>query len=251
MTRIASGFSIYFRGMKLWATQRELLRLSAIPFFIDLVCLALGFYFTITRLPGVVAKIVHAPELWYQYVFYYLVLLITSLSLFFIVIFVVFIFANLLTFPFNDLLAERTLRILSAFPEGETNNGRLRSWLRKSVTNSSAMAKKTLILLIVGGVMMVSTLLPGLGFLAALVGVFLMAFDRVDSSFDHFQWPLRRRIDFVKEHFLEMIGFAGALGLTTAIPVINILVMSGSVVAGATLVAHLTKGESKLERSHP
>src|SRR5205807_207024 len=104
----------------------------------------------ILKIPEIVAHLVHKPELWYQFIWYYFILILTSLSLFFIVIFIVFIFANLLAFPFNDLLAEKTLALNSALPEKKAG---LKSWASKSVKNMNAMFKKTLIMLVVGGVM--------------------------------------------------------------------------------------------------
>ena len=113
----------------------------------------------------------------------------------------------------------------------------------------ATMLKKAVILLIVAGFLMLATLVPGLGLFGAFVAVIIMAFDTMDYSFDHFTYPFRKIIAFLRSHFLEIVGFAGGLGLTTAIPVINMALMPGSVVAGAFLVAELIQ-RSSVERPH-
>lgn len=246
MKNFAFGFSTFFGGLRLWARTPALLKLSIIPFLVDFVFFVGGLIFAMAQIPTLLAHIVSQPEFWYQYVWYYFVMIVTALSLFLIVIFIVFVAANLLLFPFNDILADRVLEIHHALPHREKG---LKSWWQKTKRNSSAMAKKTIILLVVAGFLALATLVPGLGFFAALIGVFIMAFDRLDYSFDHYQWTFKQRVSFMKSNLGAVLGFATGLGLTTAIPMINILAMPGSVVAGASLVAHLSQ-RTNLERSH-
>jgi CysZ protein len=241
MRRFLFGFATYFRGLKTWLSHRSLLKLSIIPFFLDLLGLVVGIYYTLTHFEKITAHFVHRPEFWYQFIVYYLILAIAALSLFFIVLFLVFIVANLVALPFNDLLAEKTLSLHNALPIVRENGSRAR--VSKSLRNMGAMLKKLPILVVAGLFMTVAAFVPGLGILAAMLGVFLMAMDRIDYASDHHQLSFKERMGFVRRNFPEMVGFAAALGFTTALPFFNILLMPGGVVAGAILFAELRTPE--------
>jgi CysZ protein len=236
MRKFLFGFATYFVGLKLWVSHRSLLKLSVIPFFLDLVCLIFGIYFTVTHFSQIAAQFVHRSGSTFGWLFYYLKLAVTALSLFFIVLFLVFLFANLVMLPFNDILAEKTLQLKSALPEiqkGPKARG------AKTLKNMGAMLRKLPILIVAGVIMTFAAFIPGLGIFAAAIGVFLMAVDRMDYASDHHQLSFKERIRFVRAHFWEVAGFAAALGFTTAIPFFNILLMPGSVVAGSLLFADL------------
>lgn len=243
MSRFLLGFTTYFHGLKTWLGSGTLLRLSVIPFLLDAICLTVGLYYTLTHIGAIVGLFLHRPEIWYQFILYYSVYAVTALSLFFLVIFFVIIFANLIVFPINDKLAENTLRI-----EGvvlETPKG-AREWVGKSMRNTFAMVEKAAVLLGAGSILTVGALLiPGFGFIAAAAGVLLISIDRIDYACDHYQMTFGARVVFIRENLAEIVGFSAALGLTTAIPFVNVLLMPGGVVAGACLVAKLKTGNSR------
>jgi CysZ protein len=215
-----------------------------IPIIINFVFLVSGFIFSINHVGEIVEKIVSDPHFWYQYVLYYILYVVTFLSLFLIILFVVLTAANLLAFPFNSLLAEKAIHIHKQSPKERAR------WIKKTWSNLGALLRRTLIFLIVGGVLILATLIPGLGVIGAAIGIFLLAYDRLDYGFDHYGLTFEARKKFVREHFLEVLGFAVGLGLTSSIPVVNILAQPGGVVAGSLLVVKLTGRDPLLERPH-
>ena len=96
MIKIARGFHLYFSGIGYWFQKKPLLWLSIVPFILDAICLSAGLTFTALKLPLAVSYLLAKPSIWYQYFLYYFVFVITGLTLFFLAIFVVSIFANLL-----------------------------------------------------------------------------------------------------------------------------------------------------------
>lgn len=249
MRKFAKGFQHYFLGLSFWTKNSSLLRLSIVPLILNFIFLVAGFVFSLNRLPELVNKIISIPEFWYQYILYYAVLLITALSLFLIVFFLTFVLANLVAFPFNGIIAERALKI------HEPVSGTTHPALKKAQINFAAMVRRTIVFLIIGVVLAFASLIPGLGIVGAGIGVFLMAYDRLDYGFDHFAWSFNERREFIKAHFGEFLGFAAGFGLTATIPVINILIQPGSVVSGALLVRELaapsvTRRDSSVERNH-
>jgi CysZ protein len=248
MRSFVRGFSGYFAGLRFWMRTRSLFALSLIPLILNMVLFAAGLVFAISKIPEVVAYVVHKPEVWHQYVLYYFVLILTALTFFILTLFTVTVVANFIAFPFNDKLAEKTLMLTGAL---ETHPITFKGWLRGSAKNMAAMLKKALFLLVIAGVLLFAALIPGLGLIAGFIGVFLITFDILDYSFDHFHLSFQERMRFIRGHFLEMLGFTFALGLTTAIPVLNMLMLPGSVVSGARLVADIKKRSPSIERSHP
>lgn len=246
MKSLVWGFTSYFRGLRYWSQNKTLVRISLVPFIIDFFCLAGGLFFSVSRIPQAVSRIMKSPEFWYQFALYYLVWLLTALALLMITLFLVFVIANLITFPFNDLLAEKTLHMRQVLPE---KNRGFKAWTGRTFKNLGAMMRKTLVLLVIGGCLLLATLVPGVGFLGALAGLFIMAFDVLDYSFDQFHYSFGQRMRFVRTHFWAVSGFAGGLGLTMAIPVINMVVMPASAVAGACFFADIVR-RSSFEGSH-
>jgi len=244
MKKFKYGFQSYFVGFGYWMKNSSLLRLSIIPVAINFVFLVAGFIFSINHVGEIVEKIISSPQFWYQYILYYILYALTFLSLFLIILFIVLTAANLLAFPFNSLLAEKAIHIHEPSPKEKTR------WLKKTWTNLGALFRRTLVFLTVGGLLIVATLIPGLGVIGAAIGIFLLAYDRLDYGFDHYGLHVDLRKKFVRENFWEVLGFAAGLGLTSSIPVVNILAQPGGVVAGALMVAKLTGRDSSLERTH-
>lgn len=244
MKSFARGFHNYFVGLGFWMKNSSLLRLSIIPLILNFIFLIWGLVFAISHVSEVVSRIVSAPQVWYQYFLYYLLVLLTALGLFLVVVFLTLTVANLIAFPFNSILAERALKLHDHEPGLQTH------WFIKVKTNLGAMVRRTIIFLIIGGALLIAGLIPGLGILGGVVGVFLMAYDRMDYGFDHFTWTFSQRKQFVKTHFWEIAGFAAGLGLTSGLPVINILAQPGSVVSGALLVADISGRNTPLEGHH-
>lgn len=237
MSRFLFGFATYFGGLRTWLRHGSLLRLSIVPFVLDAICLTVGLYYTLTHVGAIVALILHRPEVWYQFILYYSAYAITALSLFFLVIFFVIIFANLIVFPINDRLAETTLRIEGVSLDGPKG---AREWVGKSMRNTFAMLEKAAVLLGAGSLLTLGAfLIPGFGLIAAAMGIFLISIDRIDYACDQYQMTFGMRVAFIRENLSEIAGFSVGLGITTALPFINVLLMPGGVVAGASLVAKL------------
>jgi CysZ protein len=234
--RVVSGFSTYFEGLRFWTSSRPLLRLSVVPFFIYLFSVVAGLSFALSKIPEAVKFVVSSPQAWYQYIFYYALMALTALAFFFITLFVSSVIGNLVAFPFNDALAEKTLLLTKALPE---TKWQFKGWVSKSLKNLGAMLRKAMVLLIVGGLLLFAALLPGLGLIAGAIGIFIMAVDIMDFTFDHFQMTFGERKNFIRSYLPEMIGFTGALALTMAIPIINMLALPGSVVAAAWLFSKI------------
>jgi CysZ protein len=212
------------------------LRLSIIPFFIYLICLVAGITFAIAKLPETVRFVIAPPQVWYQYILYYALMVLTAVAFFFITLFVSSVVGNLVAFPFNDALSEKTLLMTNSLVESKWE---FRTWVSKSVKNLGAMARKAMVLLIAGGLLFFAALIPGLGVVAGAIGIFIMAVDLMDFTFDHFQMSFSERKAFVRSNLPEMIGFTGGLALTMTIPIVNMLALPGSVVAAAWLFSKI------------
>src|SRR6185369_11713891 len=106
---------------------------------------------------------------------------------------------------------------------------------KKIWNNFSAMMQKGIVYIPIIALLVLGALIPGLGIIAAILGVFLLTYELFDFSFDACHMTFKQRIAFIKAHLGLIVGWSTALGLTTLIPGINILIMPGSVVSAAWL----------------
>lgn len=236
MTRFVFGFLIYFKGLRTWLGSRRLMVISIVPLVLDFFALVIGIYFTATHISRVVGLFLSSPQLWYQHILYWLAFALAAIGLFLVAVFAVFMFANVIAFPFNDRLAEAALELkgIELF-RPKTRGERISKTLR----NLLAMLERMPLFAAAWGVMGAATLIPGLGAFAALLGALLMSADRIDYSCDHYQLSFRQRMEFIRTHFPEFLGFSAGLGLITLIPVIGFLLIPGGIVAGAELMSLL------------
>jgi CysZ protein len=243
-----SGVRFYYSGVRYWTSKPVLLRLSIIPWFINFACFVIGMVLAFTYLPSLMSLIMARPDLWYQYIAFYLLGFLTACALSVLVMFCVFVAAQILSFPFNDMIAEKTLELTQLLPVRPPG---VKAKFKRSIKNILTMLKKTVVLILIAGALVFAALIPGLGIIGACVSVVFIAWDLMDYTFDHFEDTLSQRIAFIKQNKAVIFGFSLGLGLTSMIPVINFLLVPAHVTAAALMVANLKKTETSLERNHP
>lgn len=250
MTRLASqflfGFSAPFVGALMIARQRSLFRLSILPFvftvFIFVVGLALGLPF-ITKLvqpftQGLLSflgfKTSGGPGATLALIFPFLIWPALALSLIFILLNI----TRLVASPFYALLAEKVLR-----NSGALSNEKLSvvERFKISLRQTRASLLKTAFFLAMGLVLALVSFIPGAGILTGFCILILLAYDVIDYSLEALTWPLRKRIEFFREHFAVFIGLGISLGLAFLIPGLNFFVLPAAVCGAGDLVRRMIR----------
>lgn len=237
--KIIFGFQSFVNGLRFWWAHKNLVALSIVPIFLHICCITLSLYWSASNIKTVMDHLLKAPEIWYQYLYYYPVLVIIGAAMLLATFVVASLAGNLINIPFYDVLAEKTLKLNGQLVE----ESGLRPWAAKAARNFRAMLKRTVLIIVLSILLFIVGLFPFLGAVVGPISILILATDIMDYSFDHLDLSFSQRIQFVRTHFWQVTGFASGVGLTTLVPVINFFVMPGQVVAGTKMVAEVKKLE--------
>jgi len=235
MKRFVFGFKEYFGGLKFWFNRPGLLKISIVPVFIDAVFFGMALYYGMSKFTSVMAALHLQPDSILHSLLYYLAAFVIIVGILLLVAVLVLIAANLVAFPFHDILAERTLRSTGALPaKGEKD---FRQKARDFLKNGFVGLRKAVLVAFLGLFLFIASFFPGINMVATVIGLLVLTYDLTDYSFDHLTFSLTQRFRFFMGHFPEFFGFSLALGLTCAIPIINFIAIPGSIVSAARMVA--------------
>ena len=239
MKRLIFGFKNYFLGLSFWCNNPALLKISIIPVFVDAVFFGMGLYIGFSRFNWLMAKTGLTASGFWSGILYYSVAFFVSMAILLFVVLLVLIVANLVAFPFHDMLSEKTLRLTGKLPESDekslTQKGKL------LVHNSFVALRKAVLFTTLAVFLFIAGFIPVVNVVATLTGFLILSYDFTDYSFDHIGLNFRARLGFFLSHLPEFLGFALALGLTLAIPVINFIAIPGSIVSASRMFARLHK----------
>ena len=237
MRRIAFGFIQFFDGLRFWFKTPALLRISVVPVFIDAVFFGMALYYGIGKFSNVMAATALQPNGVWHSVLYYITAAAVLVGIILLVTVMVLIAANLVAFPFHDLVAEKTLRLTGLLPARDEKDFRQKT--RDFLKNGFVGLRKAFFFTMLGLFLFIASFFPGINIVATLIGLLILSYDMADYSFDHMTLSLGQRFQLFMRNFLEFFGFSLALGLTFAIPVINFIAIPGSIVAAGRMLSLL------------
>ncbi len=215
------GAMLPFNATKLILEHRELKVLSVLPIVVSIVVFALLIGGTMNGVAALFGTFLPlAANVLIQTLALILVLWLAVNSFVFIL--------SLVASPFNDLLAERTERLLG-FPEIKlTLSGIVRVfWLDLRKTSLGLFLSLLLTLL---------TSLPLLGLAFLIPLALLTTFNFVTYALSRRGKGVRESLIWIREHVWESLGFGSVLLVFWAIPLMNIFALPVSIVGGTLLV---------------
>ncbi|MEY4508241.1 MAG: putative sulfate transporter CysZ [Pseudomonadota bacterium] len=152
------------------------------------------------------------------------------------------VLANLFAAPFNDALSEAVEELETGRPAPAFSLVRLLSDLWRTLRLE--LTKLLLYLAVMGPLLMVSWLLPGLG--QALYLVFAALFTALYFAVDYIDWPasrrgfgFRQRISLLRVRPLLTLGFGFAVAGCLFVPLLNLCFMPLAVAGGTRLFLDL------------
>ncbi|MCC6278745.1 MAG: EI24 domain-containing protein [Oligoflexia bacterium] len=246
MKGLVSGFSIYFQGIRFWLKDGKCLRLSLIPIAINIILFSWGLVEGFRRIPTLLQQALLVPDIWYEFILIYLLSIVSALAFVWVLVFIMTSIATIILIPFFDPLTARVLVAQGIkLPELKGVGATIKYFSKNLVTS----LRKVVFMLFFGVLLFFLALIPVVGVLAGVMGMFLITTDLMDFSFDHFGMSFNDRKQLIKRNFFTILGFSLAVGLTAAIPVINMFMLPASVAASAVLVAELLKVSHPIERN--
>lgn len=251
MKQVAQNFSIGFlapfRGMGL-CFQRDVRLWAVLPFvltfFIFVAGLSLGWTPVMSLAPwasGIALGFFGVLQGGWLFALLNGLLLLVLWPLSFIIfVYSLYLVSKVIAAPLYSLLAEAVLRKGGLLPESPFQLGH---WVRASTRLFWISLLKALLFLGVGVVLFVLSLIPVVGFFAALGFLLIASFDITDYSLEALQWGLRERLRFFFTQFPVFFGLALALGLVFLIPGLSFLLLPAAIAGAADMVRRL-KGEN-------
>ncbi len=142
--------------------------------------------------------------------------------------------------PFNDVLSQRTERLLTGQPVPETGD----TWLGgilKSIGSTTIITVMYLVLLI--GILLLN-IIPIAGSILATVGgvclgAFFLSLEYADNTFERHGLVLGQKIRVLRANFTLSLGVGLGSSLLLWIPLLNFLCIPIAVVCGTALALHL------------
>ncbi len=241
-----NGFLTPLSGVRYLKSHPKLLALAIIPFLINIFAVLLAFGVIINNGHWVDAVVTHVfvtmAVSWYLWLAQMAFKVLVWITFLIFAIAASYLVTQLLASPFSSLLAERTLVTAGGM---EDRPFAFKSWASLSVRMFKVSLIKTIIFLVVGGVLLLISLFPIASFFAHFGLLLMLAFDSADYSFENLGFSLRQRIAFFFGNLSRFIGFAFALGIVLLIPGLNFFLFPASIVGASLLVSSV-----KQERNH-
>ncbi len=245
------GVLFFFKGLSLIRSNLELKRIAFWPFLIN-CCLYIAYIITAIGNYQLFVRLYHLVtppfDKWYN-IFYIpfgvVAVFIGILTMFFIF----FLAANLISSVFNDKLAQKTL-ILQGFTFDQKKGGlktNLHNGLAEILYTLKSELKRGVTFLAVLGILLLLSLLPGLGVLiysvgGVVVGIFFLAFNFLDYTLCLEKLSFKAKRGIITTNPWLSAGFGTIVFLLLPIPIINIMIPPVAVVAAALIYAETKSG---------
>ncbi len=144
-----------------------------------------------------------------------------------------FIISTVVASPFHSLMVEKYL-----VGEGLLNieNRSFSQSMKTLIYMFFTSIKKAVIFVILGIILFALSFVPILNIPAAFCAFLIISFDCFDYSFETLEWPLKKRIDFIKQNRFYFFGHGIFLSLTSVIPGLTIVLLPYGILGGSYII---------------
>ena len=243
------GIFIPLQAIRLIWSHKVLRKYSVIPILINMVVFTAGgiigwYYFT----DWLSALLPDQNGYWYWQIVYYVLLLVFAFILIVFIILAFTIIGSFIASPFNDVLSEKTYRILTG--GGQENAVSWKSLIGDVGRALGQEIKKILLFGMLISSLFILNLLPGLGpllygILSSLCSFLILAMEFVDFSMSYRRLSFRQKLLFSIRNIVPMIGFGISLFFICLIPFLNYLLLPVAVTGGTILYCNYESEKEK------
>lgn len=236
VTQFTRGFSYPFRAGRFLMNHPGMLRFIAIPFFINLTVFTTSVYWGMGLFQNRVVGMIPQGDAWYWALLYYALWILAAALTAVLVFFTFTLVGNLIASPFNELLSEKTERLL--VPATAESPYSWKNFVNGALATVVDEAKKMSIFLLAMVLLLCLNFIPVLGtavyaVLSVTLMVFFLCVEYTGYVFGRKRLRFRdQRRYFLSRKFL-MIGFGSGVLCLLAIPFLQLLCIPLGVV-GAT-----------------
>ncbi|MES2965155.1 MAG: EI24 domain-containing protein [Bdellovibrionota bacterium] len=244
-----AGFFIPWTGLGLIFSDKRIARFALLPFVVTIVFFGTGLAFGLTLISGWVTPL----TTWLIGVFgiasasqgaailSWLLPIALWPTLAIALCLLIWMVVRVVVGPLFTLLAEAVLVSTGGLAKKEFS---FVDWTATNVRMFRVSIVRMAIFGTIGFVLVVLSLIPGVGLLAAVAMLHILAFDLADYALEAYEWGLRKRIAFYRRHFSVFFGLACVLGLVFLIPGLNFFLLPASVAGASDVVRRLVASDS-------
>lgn len=227
-----------FKSVTMFIKYPKLILQSIIPVIINLIIYSSIFAFTVYKFSGLAKSLtgMESPEvLWYNYVFYVFLLLVSIVLILFICYFVFTILGSIITGPFNENISqyieEKILNEKIIYDIG---------FFKDAYRSITAELKKLVLYIffivpffLIGFIPIIGSLISGI--LIFSFSVFYTALDFFDYPMQRKNYTLRQKVKSVLANKPVSAGFGVTGFLLMLIPFLNVFLKPLLVVSGTAV----------------
>jgi len=238
LTHFSRGFFYPFLAGRFLMNHPGLLRFVLIPFLINTLIFSLTVYFGFGFFDGLVAKYIPEGDAWYWLLLSYAVWVLAVLVTVVLVFFSFTVIGNLIASPFNDLLSEKTEKMLTGAQADQAFA--LRVFLQDTKRVVITELKKISFFIAGMVVLLLFNLIPVVGGflytgLAFLLTLFFLVVEYLGYILERKRFTFARQRQYIMARKFLMLGFGTGIMAVLAIPFMQFLCIPLGVV-GATLL---------------
>lgn len=254
-TRLFHGMSLPFRAAKFVFTHPGLWKFVVIPALINILLFGLVLYLLFPRVETLAGWLqfelpFEVGAAWLETGFQYLLTVVLGILSVVAAYVFVLLFGGIAASPFNDLLSERTERILLRRDEAERRDEMLIWGILRGIGASIFLLGSYLFLM---AWVLLLNIIPGLGppiatILGTILSALFLAVEYTDAPIDRRGGGLRRKFEAVEGHRTLSVGFGLGASLLLWIPFLNFLTIPIAVTGGTALGIVLAEWEQSAAR---
>lgn len=241
-SRLVAGAKVPFMAARLLMKHRELWTNVLWPVLINLSLFVVLLYLFLTQGGSLFASLWAQPviEAWYHWLLtglWYLTYAIVLAASGFLAYVSSMVVGGVLASPFNDVLSEKTERILLGehYQKGEEE-----PFLQGVIRSAGSSAATAALYIACMGPLLLLNIVPGVGSIAytiigSTVGGYFLALEYSDTLLARRRYKLGDKMRLVYKERKFSVGFGIGTSLTLAIPLVNFLCIPLAVIGGTAV----------------
>lgn len=241
-SRLVAGARVPIKAIKLLIQNPKMLPLVAIPVAINFTLVLGALFLIVPQAAGLLGSIWAYPEVtaWYMWLMRGLWWIAYALSIAVSVIFSyisAMLVGGVIASPFNDMISERTEKILLGSRYVPGPDGAFWAGVGRSILSSLAT---TMLYVAVMAPLFLLNLIPAVGSIAytllgAVVGGYFLALEYSDILLERKNFAFRQKLELVWKERTMTLGFGIGTSLMLAVPLLNFLCIPIAVIGGTAL----------------
>jgi len=238
VSNFSRGFFSLFRSLRFVLDHPGLFKFVLIPFLINLIVFSGSIYLGFDLFNDRIVHLIPQGEAWYWAVLYYFLWVLAVVVTAVVVFFTFTVVGNLIASPFNDLLSQKTEKLLTGKKDEEPFS--LKAFWQDALRTLAVELKKISLFVVLMLLLLLLNLLPGLGsmiysVLALMLTLFFLVVEYMGFVFSRKRMNFGEQRRYIFSRKTTMLGFGTGILVLLAIPFLQFVCIPLAVVSATRL----------------